>query len=111
MSNMTDTTITGPAEATTDDELDALATAGALRPIGQPAGGGDLADERALRAVLTGGRPTLGHARATGRGASARRQVRLPEHTNTALDDYAAAHGMTASAVIRAALEHYLATA
>jgi hypothetical protein len=45
---MTDTT-TGLTEATTDDEI---AVAGALRPVGQPAGGGDLADEWALRAAL-----------------------------------------------------------
>lgn len=48
---MTDTT-TGLTEATTDDEIDELAVAGALRPVGQPAGGGDLADEWALRAAL-----------------------------------------------------------
>ena len=48
---MTDTT-TGLTEATTDDEIDKLAVAGALRPVGQPAGGGDLADEWALRAAL-----------------------------------------------------------
>ncbi|WP_139738374.1 hypothetical protein [Actinomyces wuliandei] len=55
-----------------------------------------------------GGRPTLGHDHATGHGASARRQVRLPEHTNTALDAYATAHHMTPSAVIRQALEKFL---
>ena len=48
---MTDTT-TGLTEATTDDEIDKLAVAGALRPVGQPAGDGDLADEWALRAAL-----------------------------------------------------------
>lgn len=104
---MTHTT-TRITEATTNEELDALATTGDLRPIGAPDGGGDLPDEAALRAVFTGGRPNLGHERATGRGASARRQVRLPERTNTALDTYAAAHGLTPSAVIRDALNAYL---
>jgi len=37
-----------------------------------------------------------------------RRQVRLPEHTNTALDTYAKTHGLTPSAVIRDALNAYL---
>ena len=104
---MTHTTIR-ITEATTSEELDALATTGDLQPIGAPDGGGDLPDETALRAVFTGGRPNLGHEHATGRGASARRQVRLPEHTNPALDTYAAAHGLTPSAVIRDALNAYL---
>lgn len=91
----------------TDDELDALAAEGRLRPVGQPLGGDDIADEDELRANM-GGRPTLGHDHATGRGASARHQVGLPEHTNTALNAYVAEHNTTASAVIRAALEAYL---
>ncbi|WP_201288690.1 gamma-glutamyltransferase [Actinomyces sp. zg328] len=108
---MTHTTSNGPLpDATTNDKLDALANAGALRPIGQPLGGGDIADEDELRAIM-GGRPNLGSPRATGAGASARRQVRLPESLNTALDDYAAAHNTTPSAVIRDALEAYLASA
>lgn len=104
---MTHTT-TRTTEATTNEELDTLATTGDLRPIGAPDGGGDLPDEAALRAVFTGGRPNLGHTHATGRGASTRRQVRLPEHTNTALDTYAKTHGLTPSAVIRDALNAYL---
>lgn len=105
---MTHNRISGPLpDTTTDDELATLATEGRLRPVGQPLGGGDIADENALR-TLMGGRPTLGHDHATGRGASARRQVRLPEHTNTALDAYAAEHNTTPSAVIRAALDAYL---
>ncbi|WP_167203018.1 gamma-glutamyltransferase [Actinomyces respiraculi] len=95
---------------TTDDELDTLATEGRLHPIGQPLGGGDIADEDELRAIMSG-RPTLGHDHAIGHGASARRQVRLPEHTNTAIDAYAAKHNTTASAVIRDALEAYLTNA
>ena len=64
-------------------------------------------DEDELRAIMRG-RPSLGSTHATGKGASARRQVRLPERTNTALDDYATAHGMTPSAVIRQALDAFL---
>ncbi|MCL2466321.1 MAG: ribbon-helix-helix domain-containing protein [Micrococcales bacterium] len=96
-------------DATTDDELDALATEGLLRPIGEPEGGGTLRDEDELRAVFAG-RPALGHTHATGRGPSARRQVRLPESTNAALDAYAAHTNTTPSAVIRDALTEYLAT-
>jgi len=97
------------SDATTDDELDALATDGTLRPVGEPEGGGALRGEDELRSVFAG-RPALGHTHATGRGASARRQVRLPESTNTALDAYAAQHNTTPSAVIRDALAEYLAT-
>ena len=107
---MTHTT-TRTTETTTNEELDTLATTGDLRPIGAPDGGGDLPDEAALRAVFTGGRPNLGHTHATGRGASTRRQVRLPEHTDAALTAYIEKHGTTASAVIRDAVEAYLATA
>ncbi|CED92448.1 CopG family transcriptional regulator [Actinomyces succiniciruminis] len=108
---MTNNRITGTLPATTtDDELDTLATQGKLRPIGQPLGGGDITSEGELKAIMSG-RPTLGHDRATGRGASARRQVRLPETTNTALDAYATKHGMTPSAVIRQALDEFLASA
>ena len=53
----------------------------------------------------------LGQSHATGRGRSPRRQVRLLEHTNAALDAYIEKHGTTASAVIRDAVEAYLATA
>ncbi|WP_159626781.1 gamma-glutamyltransferase [Actinomyces sp. zg296] len=95
------------AHITDNDEFDALATAGALRPIGQPLGGGDIADEDGLRASM-GGRPNLGSSRATGAGASARRQVRLPEPLNDALDAYVVAHATTPSAVIRDALTAYL---
>ena len=97
---MTHTT-TRTTETTTNEELDTLATTGDLRPIGAPDGGGNLPDEAALR-------PNLGHTHATGRGASTRRQVRLPEHTNTALDTYAKTHGLTPSGVIRDALNAYL---
>jgi len=60
-----------------------------------------------LDAILRG-RPGLGQSHATGRGRSPRRQVRLPEHTNAALDAYIEKHGTTASAVIRDAVEAYL---
>ena len=60
-----------------------------------------------LDAILRG-RPGLGQSHATGRGRSPRRQVRLPEHTNAALDAYIEKHGTAASAVIRDAVEAYL---
>jgi len=103
----------GVPETTTDD-LDILATTGALRPIGPPSGGGPIKDEDELRAVFAAGRaagrPSLGHTHATGRGPSARRQVRLPESTNAALDTWAARHDKTPSSIIREALDEYFAT-
>lgn len=93
-------------DATTDDELDALAADGALRPAGEPSGGGALRTEVELRAVFDG-RPSLGHPRATGRGPSARCQVRLPESTNAALDACAAQHDKTPGTIIREALDEY----
>lgn len=104
---MTTSTGTRLTDSTTDAELDALAAAGALPVVGEPEGGGEIADEDELCAIMRG-RPSLGSTHATGKGASARRQVRLPERTNTALDDYATAHGMTPSAVIRQALDAFL---
>ncbi|MCL2849759.1 MAG: ribbon-helix-helix domain-containing protein [Micrococcales bacterium] len=77
--------------------------------IGEPEGGGTLRDEDELRAVFAG-RPALGRTHATGHGPSARRQVRLPESTNAALDAYVAHNNTTPSAVIRDALTEYLAT-
>ena len=103
---MTHTT-TRITEATTSEELDALATTGDLRPIGAPDGGGDPPTRPPYEPSSPAAAPTS-DTNATGRGASARRQVRLPEHTNTALDTYAAAHGLTPSAVIRDALNAYL---
>lgn len=99
-----------PTGSSTDEQLDTLGPARGLEPVGWPQGGRQVAGEEELGALM-GGRPRLGHARATGGGASARRQVRLDEKTNAALDAYAADHGMTPSAVIRAALDDYLATA
>ncbi|WP_235905295.1 ribbon-helix-helix domain-containing protein [Actinomyces marmotae] len=86
-------------------------TAGRVQRVGSAhhRDGSRISDDE-LDAILRG-RPSLGRDRATGRGRSARRQVRLPESLNTALDDYAAAHNTTPSAVIRDALEAYLASA
>jgi hypothetical protein avisC_01783 len=46
-----------------------------------------------------------------GSGRSPRWQVRLSAATDAALERYVAAHGTTASAVIRDAIETYLAAA
>ncbi len=54
------------------------------------------------------GHPTLGESHAA--GESARRQVRLPADLNQRLDSYTAEHHTSPSAVIRDALERYLAT-
>lgn len=56
-------------------------------------------------------RPKLGHTHATGTGRSPRRQVRLPEDVDAALGAYAAQHHTTPSAVIREAVNDYLANA
>ncbi|SPT53703.1 Uncharacterised protein [Actinomyces bovis] len=90
------------------DQLDEDVTAGLIPTIarGAPRDGSRISDEE-LDAIL-GGRPNLGEARATGKGRSPRRQVRLPEATSDALDAYAAANGTTPSAVMREALEAYL---
>lgn len=50
-------------------------------------------------------------ARVGRRRGSARRQVRLPADLNQRLDSYTAEHHTSPSAVIRDALERYLATA
>lgn len=64
--------------------------------------------QRASRALLKRGRPTLGEGHATGQGRSPRRQVRLDVKTNERLDAYAAQTNTSASQVIRDALDHYL---
>ncbi|MDU0348338.1 ribbon-helix-helix domain-containing protein [Actinomyces sp. MRS3W] len=93
------------------DQFDADVTAGRVPAIGRGTrrDGSRIADSE-LDEILRG-RPALGQDHATGRGRSPRRQVRLPEHTNAALDAYVKKHGTTASAVIRDALESYLANA
>lgn len=64
--------------------------------------------QRASRAFLGRGRPSLGSSHATGQGRSPRRQVRLDAETNARLDAFAAEHDTTASSVIRDALNAYL---
>ncbi|WP_127841667.1 gamma-glutamyltransferase [Actinomyces wuliandei] len=93
------------------DAYDEDVTAGRVPAVahGTPRDGSRVSDAE-LDAILRG-RPTLGYDRATGHGRSPRRQVRLPEATSAALDAYAAAHDTTPSAVIRDAVEKYLATA
>ena len=68
----TNPTSTRLTDGVTDAELDTLATAGALPVVGEPEGGGEIAGENELRAIMRG-RPSLGSTYATGNGASARR--------------------------------------
>ena len=96
------------AEQAYYNQFDEDVTAGRVPPVGRGAGrDGSRISDTDLDAILRG-RPGLGQSHATGRGRSPRRQVRLPEHTNTALDTYAKTHGLTPSAVIRDALNAYL---
>ena len=93
------------------NQLDEDVTAGRVPTIGHGTSrDGSRISDADLDAILRG-RPGLGQSHATGHGRSPRRQVRLPEHTNAALDAYIEKHGTTASAVIRDAVEAYLATA
>ena len=93
------------------NQLDEDVTAGRIPTIGHGTHrDGSRISDTDLDAILRG-RPGLGQSHATGRGRFPRRQVRLPEHTNAALDAYIEKHGTTASAVIRDAVEAYLATA
>ena len=99
------------AEQAYYDQLDEDVTAGRVPVIGRGTRrDGSRIDDDELDTILRG-RPNLGQDRATGTGRSPRRQVRLPESTNAALTAYAEAHGPTPSAVIRDAVEAYLATA
>ncbi|MFC2458600.1 gamma-glutamyltransferase [Peptidiphaga sp.] len=93
------------------EALETMAAAGELRRVGPVRHrDGSRVSEADLDAVFTG-RPSLGHDRAMGSGRSPRRQVRLSAATDAALESYVAAHGTTASAVIRDAIETYLAAA
>ena len=88
------------------NQLDEDVTAGRIPTIGHGTHrDGSRISDADLDAILRG-RPGLGQSHATGRGRSPRRQVRLPEHTNAALDAYIEKHGTTASAVIRLAAKH-----
>ena len=92
-------------------QLDEDVTAGRVPTIARGASrDGSPVSDTELDAILRG-RPNLGQDHATGTGRSPRRQVRLPERTSAALDAYAQAHDTTPSAVIRDAVEAYLATA
>lgn len=91
------------AEQAYYNQLDEDVTAGRVPTIGRGTRrDGSRVSDTELDAVLRG-RP--------GRGRSPRRQVRLPEHTDATLTAYVEKHGATASAVIRDAVEAYLATA
>ncbi|PHP52411.1 ribbon-helix-helix protein, CopG family [Actinomyces ruminis] len=99
------------AEEVYYDQYDEDVTAGRVPIIGHGARRDGTRISDAELDDIFRGRPTLGRSRAAGRGRSPRRQVRLPERTNAALDAYVEKHGTTASAVIREALEAYLANA
>lgn len=88
------------AEQAYYSQLDEDVTTGRIGTVrrGTPRDGSRISDDE-LDAILRG-RP----------GRSPRRQVRLPESTNDALDAYVREHNTTASAVIRDAVEAYLAT-
>ncbi len=98
------------AEQAYYSQLDEDVTTGRIGTVrrGTPRDGSRISDDE-LDAILRG-RPGLGRDHATGTGRSPRRQVRLPESTNDALDAYVREHNTTASAVIRDAVEAYLAT-
>jgi len=96
------------AEQAYYNQLDEDVTAGRIPAVGRGTRrDGSRISDTDLDAILRG-RPGLGQSHATGRGRSPRRQVRLPEHTNAALDAYIEKHGTTASTVIRDAVEAYL---
>lgn len=68
----------------------------------------DTAEGRfALQAFRQAGRPRLGGNQHK-IGRSPRRQVRLPDELNTALDSYAARHNIKPSEVMRQALSQFL---
>ena len=99
------------AEQAYYNQLDEDVTAGRIPAVGRGTRrDGSRISDTDLDAILRG-RPGLGQSHATGRGRSPRRQVRLPEHTDATLTAYVEKHGTTASAVIRDAVEAYLATA
>lgn len=60
------------------------------------------------REFAKAGRPSLS-AGSVEKGASPRRQVRLPRDLNDALDRYAAENSTSASVIMRQALERFLA--
>ena len=99
------------AEQAYYNQLDEDVTAGRVPTVGRGTRrDGSRISDADLDAILRG-RPGLGQSHATGRGRSPRRQVRLPEHTDAALTAYVEKYDTTASAVIRDAVEAYLASA
>lgn len=89
--------------AESDDAVEAVGRAVRERGIGRETEQTRYARDLA-RSV---GRPSLSEASGT-HGSSPRRQVRLPHELDSALDDYATAHGMTPSGVIRQAIAEFL---
>lgn len=89
--------------AESDDAIDAVRDAVKVRGVSYRTAESDRVEEEFAQA----GRPTLGH-RYSGKGASPRRQVRLPGELSDALDEYALKHGISASQVIREAITQFL---
>ena len=93
------------------NQLDEDVTAGRIPTIGHGTHrDGSRISDTDLDAILRG-RPGLGQSHPAGRGRPPPRRARLPGHTDATLTASVEKHGTTASAVIRDAVEAYLATA
>lgn len=106
------TKINEPSEDAYFDAYDEDIAAGRVKPVRttlRTSPGGRVSDDE-LDAIFRG-RPNLGEAHATGAGRSPARHVRFSPATDAALAEYVRAHGTTRSAVIRDAVEKYLASA
>ncbi|MEG8104706.1 gamma-glutamyltransferase [Actinomyces oris] len=94
------------------DAYDEDIVAGHVKPVRttlRTSPGSRVSDDE-LDAIFRG-RPNLGENHATGAGRSPARHVRFSPATDAALAEYVRAHGTTRSAVIRDAVEKYLASA
>ena len=94
------------------DAYDEDIAAGRVKPVRttlRTSPGSRVSDDE-LDAIFRG-RPNLGEIHATGAGRSPARQVRFSLATDAALVEHVRARGTTMSAVIRDAVEKYLATA
>lgn len=94
------------------DAYDEDIVAGRVKPVRatlRTSPGSRVSDDE-LDAIFRG-RPNLGEIHATGAGRSPARQVRFSLATDAALVEHVRARGTTMSAVIRDAVEKYLATA
>ena len=94
-----------------ENELDALvAWAASDEPTksGVTTATGEDAARQGRTVLRMAGRPTLGHASATGEGRGPRRQVRLPQELNAELDRFAHQQQTSASEIIRLAVSEYI---